>query len=79
MLVTLNHLTVPIPVGLQKFLFYFNKGCICVCMENVCVYMCAHKCEYFYRPEDGFRFHRAGVAGNSELPDVGTGNRTLVL
>lgn len=45
----------------------------------MCVYMCAHKCEYFYRPEEGFRFHRAGVAGNSELPDVGTGNRTLVL
>lgn len=45
--------------------------CVCVCMP--------YMCKYSWVPEEGIRYLRTGVTGNCEPPNVGAGNRALVL
>lgn len=37
----------------------------------MCVSVCSHICGYLQRPEEGFRFSRAGVVCGCEPADVG--------
>lgn len=49
--------------------------CACVCV-NVCMFMCVR---YLRRAEEGFGSAGAGVSGATELANMDTGTRTLVL
>ena len=54
-------------------LVMYMKVCLCVVM---CTCEC---CRCQRRPEEGAVSSGAGITGDGELPEVGTGNQTRVL